>query len=177
MDHSFIGMGSTLADEVVVEPYAMVAAGSFVQRDTKISTNEIWAGNPAQFLRTITPEEKETIAEHKQEMINLASIHSEETEQTTQEVMDRDSLRESDYYDSYENTLANAMERMGYFHHVQDRFELHDHVGQEYEWIYEQSFDKNENWKPYADDPESYPYQWRLYAEDFQRYERAKQKF
>lgn len=60
-DACFIGMGSTLMDNVVVETGAMIAAGSLVTPNKIIRKGEIWAGNPAKFFRHLTNEEEDFI--------------------------------------------------------------------------------------------------------------------
>lgn len=86
-DHAFVGLGAKIEDGVTVEPYAVVAAGSYVPQDTIIPSNQVWVGNPAKFLREVTPEEKEAISEHHVENMHLATVHSEETEKTDEELL------------------------------------------------------------------------------------------
>ena len=61
-DYSFVGMGAIIMDQVVIESYAMVAAGSLVTPGKIIPKGEIWAGNPAKFLRKLTSDETKFIA-------------------------------------------------------------------------------------------------------------------
>jgi len=53
----FIGMRATIMDGAVVESGAWVAAGALVTPGKRIPKGQIWAGNPAKFLRNMTPEE------------------------------------------------------------------------------------------------------------------------
>lgn len=53
-DDSFIGMKSTVLDDVVVETGAMVAAGAVVTPGKRVKRGELWAGNPAKMIREIT---------------------------------------------------------------------------------------------------------------------------
>lgn len=53
-DDSFIGMHSTVLDDVVVETGAMVAAGAVVTPGKRVKRGELWAGNPAKMIREIT---------------------------------------------------------------------------------------------------------------------------
>jgi carbonic anhydrase/acetyltransferase-like protein (isoleucine patch superfamily) len=69
---SFVGMGATVIDGVVVETGAMVAAGAMVTYRKIIPTGEIWAGNPAKFLRTMKQSEKEYILQSAQNYVNDA---------------------------------------------------------------------------------------------------------
>ena len=56
-DDCFIGMHSTVMDGAVVESGAWVAAGAIVTPGKRIPKGQIWAGNPARFLRDLRPEE------------------------------------------------------------------------------------------------------------------------
>jgi len=77
-DDSFVGMGATLLDGVVVEKHAMVAAGALVLQNTRIPSGEVWGGNPAKFMRKLTDEEIEYISKSAENYINLAHIHAAE---------------------------------------------------------------------------------------------------
>jgi carbonic anhydrase/acetyltransferase-like protein (isoleucine patch superfamily) len=67
-DGSFVGMGATLLDEVVVETGAMVAAGALVTPGKVVKSGELWGGRPARKMRDMGPEEiaygKEIIAHY-----------------------------------------------------------------------------------------------------------------
>ena len=53
-DGCFIGMGAVVLDGAVVESGAMVAAGAVVTPGKRVKAGELWAGNPARALRTLT---------------------------------------------------------------------------------------------------------------------------
>lgn len=57
-DGCFIGMKATVMDGAVVEAGAMVAAGALVTPGKRVKAGEMWAGSPAKFTRTLTPEER-----------------------------------------------------------------------------------------------------------------------
>jgi carbonic anhydrase/acetyltransferase-like protein (isoleucine patch superfamily) len=56
-DDCFVGMHSTVMDGAVVESGAWVAAGAIVTPGKRIPRGQIWAGNPARYLRDLKPEE------------------------------------------------------------------------------------------------------------------------
>ena len=62
-----------------VEKGAIVAAGAVVQPDTVIPTGQLWAGNPAKFLRDVKPEEKSFLPESADVYSRLAAEHLTET--------------------------------------------------------------------------------------------------
>ena len=69
-----IGMGATVMDGAVVEPYAMVAAGALVTPGTRIPSGMLAVGTPAKIRRPLTPEERLNID-------NLASHYADLAEQ------------------------------------------------------------------------------------------------
>ncbi len=50
-DNVFIGMNTIIVNAVNIGDNAIIGAGSVVNRD--IPANEIWAGNPARFIRKL----------------------------------------------------------------------------------------------------------------------------
>ncbi|KAL7117337.1 hypothetical protein ACP275_03G065800 [Erythranthe tilingii] len=92
-DEAFVGMGATLLDGVVVEKHAMVAAGSLVRQSTRIPSGEVWAGNPAKFLRKLTDEEIAFISQSATNYINLAKVHAAENTKSFDEIQLEKMLR------------------------------------------------------------------------------------
>ncbi|KAK6150637.1 hypothetical protein DH2020_015569 [Rehmannia glutinosa] len=77
-DETFVGMGATLLDGVIVEKHAMVAAGALVRQNTRIPAGEVWGGNPAKFLRKLTDDEIAFISQSAINYANLAQAHAAE---------------------------------------------------------------------------------------------------
>lgn len=71
-DDCFIGMHSTVMDGAVVESGAWVGAGALVTPGKRIPKGQIWAGNPARFLRNITPEEMKFMAGNSTHYVELS---------------------------------------------------------------------------------------------------------
>lgn len=104
-DDTFIGMGATLLDGVVVEKHAMVAAGALVRQNTRIPSGEVWGGNPAKFLRKLTDEEIAFISESATNYSNLALAHAAENAKPFDEiefekVLRKKYVRHDEEYDS-----------------------------------------------------------------------------
>lgn len=72
-DGCFIGMHSTIMDKAVVETGAMVAAGALIAPGKRVPKGQIWAGNPAKYLRDLKPAEAEFISVSEQNYIRLAA--------------------------------------------------------------------------------------------------------
>jgi carbonic anhydrase/acetyltransferase-like protein (isoleucine patch superfamily) len=62
-DDALIGMGSELADGVVVEAGGCVGARAWVEAGTVVEAGWIWAGRPARAFRRVRPEEREWFAQ------------------------------------------------------------------------------------------------------------------
>jgi carbonic anhydrase/acetyltransferase-like protein (isoleucine patch superfamily) len=62
-DDALIGMGSELADGVVVEAGGCVGARAWVEAGTVVKAGWIWAGRPARAFRRVKPEEREWFAQ------------------------------------------------------------------------------------------------------------------
>lgn len=70
-DRAFVGMNSTIMDHAIIEPEAMVAAGSLVTIGKVIKSREIWAGRPAKFFKKMSDEEIKHITESAENYIML----------------------------------------------------------------------------------------------------------
>lgn len=79
-DYSFVGMGATVMDEVVVESFGMVAAGALVTPNKRIKSGEIWAGSPARFMRKLSQEEMDYFKTSAENYVNLSQEYKKEQE-------------------------------------------------------------------------------------------------
>lgn len=57
-DHVLVGMGAIVMDNVVVEEYTIIAAGSVVLENTHCEGGFIYAGAPAKKIKPITEEQR-----------------------------------------------------------------------------------------------------------------------
>lgn len=71
-DDCFIGMRATVMDDAVVERGAMVAAGALVTPRKRVLSGQVWAGNPAKYLRDLTDQEADFIGISAQNYVSLA---------------------------------------------------------------------------------------------------------
>lgn len=55
-NHVLIGMGAIVMDGAVIGEGAIVAAGAIVTQGTKVPPGTIYAGNPAKYLKDVSPE-------------------------------------------------------------------------------------------------------------------------
>jgi carbonic anhydrase/acetyltransferase-like protein (isoleucine patch superfamily) len=68
---SFVGMGAVEMDGVLVETGAMIAAGALVTPGKVVRTGQLWAGQPAQFMRALTEADYETFRYTVREYVEL----------------------------------------------------------------------------------------------------------
>jgi carbonic anhydrase/acetyltransferase-like protein (isoleucine patch superfamily) len=55
-DHVLIGMGSIVMDGAVIGEGSIVAAGAIVTQNTVVPPGTIYAGNPAKYLKDVSPD-------------------------------------------------------------------------------------------------------------------------
>ena len=53
-NYALIGMGSVILDNSFIDEFGFIAAGAVVTPGTKINKHELWAGNPAKFIRKVS---------------------------------------------------------------------------------------------------------------------------
>lgn len=65
-DFCLIGMGAVVLDDAEIGPYALVAAGAVVLAKTVIPEGTLAAGVPAKVVRSLTLEERKSLAQSAQ---------------------------------------------------------------------------------------------------------------
>ncbi len=74
-DGAFVGMGATVLDGAVVGQGAMLGAGSVLPPGKRIPPGELWVGNPARFVRALSPEARAALAATGGHYVELAARH------------------------------------------------------------------------------------------------------
>ncbi|MGV2293306.1 gamma carbonic anhydrase family protein [Trinickia sp. YCB016] len=69
----FVGFGARVLDAAVVKTGGMLAAGSLLTSGKIVGENELWAGNPAKFLRLLTEEERLAMRASSERYVQLAN--------------------------------------------------------------------------------------------------------
>jgi carbonic anhydrase/acetyltransferase-like protein (isoleucine patch superfamily) len=72
-DGSFVGMKACVMDLAVVETGAMVAAGAVLTPGKRVPTGELWGGNPARLMRSLTDGEHAYIRDLPGRYVELAN--------------------------------------------------------------------------------------------------------
>lgn len=183
---AYVGMGATIHKDVVVEPYAVVAAGAVIPEGTTVPSGQVWAGNPAKYLRDVTQEEKHQISEYLIEMQLLSHIYWEETEKTFREKLNEDI--DNNYFQS-----LSTSDKQAYLFHEDglpvdddDMEYLENRVFSRYapdishfnspDTVTEENQDE-QTWNPFEQDLSNYPEIFKMYGENYERYQQVKDQF
>jgi len=144
-----------------------VAAGAVVGENVKIPSNQVWAGSPATYLRDLTPEEREALSEHHQELLELCKIHAEETEKSARDVInDEDQREEETWYDA-EDLALKQIKDLGFpMEYEDDDFIEHRVFLKDQGKLSEDELWKK-NYDPYEQDLFSFPDNFKIYGENF----------
>jgi carbonic anhydrase/acetyltransferase-like protein (isoleucine patch superfamily) len=71
-DAAFVGFGARVLDGGVVRTGGMLAAGAVLTPGKVVAAGELWAGNPAKFLRPLTERERAGIVASSDRYVALA---------------------------------------------------------------------------------------------------------
>jgi gamma-carbonic anhydrase len=107
-DNAMVDIGSTVLDGAVVSNKAILGPGSLLLEGQRVPTGELWAGSPAKFVRKLSEEEMNAIANIAQKYRELADKHDEyhTLDQKTLEMMKDD---------VYDNALSSNYRSERYF--------------------------------------------------------------
>lgn len=75
-DQSFVGMGAIVMDQATLEPRSMLAAGALLTPKKIVPTGQLWGGNPARYMRDLTPEELEFLKISADNYVRLAAEYN-----------------------------------------------------------------------------------------------------
>ncbi|GLJ44241.1 hypothetical protein SUGI_0924280 [Cryptomeria japonica] len=75
---SIIGQRCVLMEGSLVETHAILEAGSVLPPGRRIPSGELWAGNPARFVRMLTPDEVAEIPKIAKAVSYIAQDHASE---------------------------------------------------------------------------------------------------
>ena len=71
--NAFIGMKSCVMDRAEVQSFGMVAAGALVTPKKVVPGGQLWAGNPAKFLRALLDDDRAMIKQSAERYAALAA--------------------------------------------------------------------------------------------------------
>lgn len=74
-DGAWVGIGACVMQGATVESGAMVAAGAVVLPGSVVPASQVWAGNPAKYLRELKPEEVKFLPRSAGLYTDLAKQH------------------------------------------------------------------------------------------------------
>jgi carbonic anhydrase/acetyltransferase-like protein (isoleucine patch superfamily) len=74
-----VGMGSIVMDDVVVEDFVIIGAGSVVAPGKRLESGFLYLGAPARKVRALTPDELDYFTQSAELYRNLAARHAAES--------------------------------------------------------------------------------------------------
>lgn len=77
-DSCLIGMGATIMDGAVIEPYNIIGAASLVTPNKHLESGYLWLGSPARKVRQLTAEEIKSIEYSAANYVKLKEQHQNE---------------------------------------------------------------------------------------------------
>lgn len=77
-DECMVGMNSILCEGSYMEKNSILGASSVLAPGVRVPSGELWAGNPAKFIRKLTHEEIDAIVENAENYYRVALEHAEE---------------------------------------------------------------------------------------------------
>jgi carbonic anhydrase/acetyltransferase-like protein (isoleucine patch superfamily) len=77
-DNTLIGQGAIISAGAEIGSNTIIAAGAVVLPDTLVPDNQLWAGNPAKFIRNVTEEEIANLEKSAEFYSQLSKDHQDE---------------------------------------------------------------------------------------------------
>jgi carbonic anhydrase/acetyltransferase-like protein (isoleucine patch superfamily) len=77
-DHCLVGMGSTIMDGAVLEPFVLLGAGSLVSPGKVLESGYLWLGSPVRKVRPLTDDERNWIKYSSQHYVDLKNQHMQD---------------------------------------------------------------------------------------------------
>lgn len=77
-DRVLVGMNAVIQEGSIIEQDSMIAAGAVVLPESHIPQGQLWAGNPAKYVRDVTEEEITFLEKSAEYYSDLARKHQEE---------------------------------------------------------------------------------------------------
>jgi len=90
-----IGSGSVVFDGSLIEKNSILSPGTVVPQGKRIPSGELWAGNPAKFVRKLEKEETEEVQSTAEAYFTLATKHEVDTSKSEIEVLAERELQAS----------------------------------------------------------------------------------
>jgi carbonic anhydrase/acetyltransferase-like protein (isoleucine patch superfamily) len=184
--HAFLGNKAVVSDGCTIERFGVLAGGAVLAKGSVVPMGQVWAGNPAKYLRDVTAEEKLTMIENANQLLELAKIYAEETSKDQREVLNDklDFLR----YRRVRPTsrLAHRLWERGYPLIREDRYFLKKRVMTRYTTPFTRPTDRRVNpfkkkgekdWEPLSYDFDQLSDVLKRYGVNTDMYEAAYQRF
>jgi carbonic anhydrase/acetyltransferase-like protein (isoleucine patch superfamily) len=188
-DRAVISNGVSIHKGCHIQTGAMVAAGAVLPPNTVVPSGQIFAGNPAKYLRDLKPEETIAIAETSTELRELATIMEEHTEKSHYEFLNDLANKRMMETMTTNDEYLNTMKQFTFYSDAKngDDFGVEQGNAQDGLDEYEQEglmkfslgmeFRKENFDLYYETDMTNYPDAFKIYGENFEKYDNLRKKF
>lgn len=178
-DGVYIGPNAFIGEGCVLEEGANVVAGAVLLAGTVVPANECWAGNPAELLKHVRPDERENLQDQHQEYVELAAIYCEHTEMTFREWMEFESNFQSKDLVDFEGMVLDRFEEMGLptMEEEIDYYDTRHDFLKRYHENYDETSAWNEDGTPFEYENNSFPEAMKMYRKNYESYENHKKYF
>lgn len=186
-DGAVISNGATIHRNCHIQAGSMVAAGAVVRANTVVPSGQIFAGNPAQYLRDLKPEELVNMSESQTEMRELANVMVEACEKNHVEFLNDHRYRVNNSFMTNEDRFIKSQETLSWWTDpnfdddfgVEGGFEGLDEYENEglQRYTAGKIFKKESMDSYYEMDSTNYPDAFKIYSENFDKYDKMRGKF
>ena len=76
-DNAYVGHGACLCVGAIIESGSIVAAGTVIEKDVRVPTGELWAGNPGKKVALVTEEQASEMKHQLHDYLGAAKRHSQ----------------------------------------------------------------------------------------------------
>ena len=74
-EYCLVGMGSTILDKAIMEPYSLLGAGSVLPSGKTIKTGELWLGNPAKKIKDLSQSQIDSLKYSAHHYVKLKNMY------------------------------------------------------------------------------------------------------
>ena len=186
--NAVISPGAYISEGCVIGERSMVAAGALIAENTMIPSGQIWAGNPAKYLRDVTAEEKIEMDSNLSELAALAKVYNDEMDKSTREFIEDEIMEKESNDTSLDHKLISEFQKRALPLSYDDSLNGHERLNLD-------SYSKNSYSEDgtipeyvskslnklrvtsYDQDLSKYPEVMQMFSENYDLYDKMKKRF
>jgi len=183
----FVATKCVVSDGCTIESYAVLAGGSYLEPGKTVPSGQVWAGNPAKYLRDLTIEEKIAMVENLKQLSELGKIYSEETEKSARQVLTDKYEHYADSQEAWQYNMEYKLWLKGYPLTEEDHYYLEHRTNfdgsdkflaeKDNMTKYHEKDAYDRSWEPLSYDADKMSSVLKKYGVNTEMYEKAYQRF